>query len=268
MRVIRLILTLSAVLGLAGAAAAQVPESQWKGKKVAFLGDSITDAHHIGTTKNYWNFLSEMMGLEAWVYGINGQTWGDIPAQAQKLKAEKGDSVDAILIFAGTNDYNSGVPLGAWYLETNGVTLVAGPKNATLPRRVPALDPRTLRGRINLALDYLKTAFPRQQIIILTPIHRGFAHFGDTNVQPDETFANACGLHIDDYVRAIRETADVWAVPVIDLSSICGLYPLKGSYDNCFHDVKTDRLHPNAEGHRRLALALKYQLLAFPADFK
>ena len=31
--------------------------SQWQGKKVAFLGDSITDKIHIGTEKNYWQFL-------------------------------------------------------------------------------------------------------------------------------------------------------------------------------------------------------------------
>ena len=42
----------------------------WKGKKVAFLGDSITDKAHVGTTKNYWQYLSEMLGLELLDYGI------------------------------------------------------------------------------------------------------------------------------------------------------------------------------------------------------
>ena len=44
--------------------------NRWKGKKVAFLGDSITDKIHVGTTKNYWQYLSEMLGLEPFVYGI------------------------------------------------------------------------------------------------------------------------------------------------------------------------------------------------------
>ena len=35
-----------------------------------------------------------------------------------------------------------------------------------------------------------------------------------------------------------------------------------------FHDKDTDRLHPNAEGHRRMALTLMYQLLALPASFR
>ena len=44
--------------------------NRWKGKKVAFLGDSITDKIHVGTTKNYWQYLSEMLGLELLDYGI------------------------------------------------------------------------------------------------------------------------------------------------------------------------------------------------------
>lgn len=39
-----------------------------------------------------------MLGLEAWVYGINGDQWKGILAQAQKLKEERGDQVDAIII--------------------------------------------------------------------------------------------------------------------------------------------------------------------------
>ena len=42
--------------------ATEIGKSQWKGKKVAFLGDSITDKSHVGTTKNYWQYLEEMLG--------------------------------------------------------------------------------------------------------------------------------------------------------------------------------------------------------------
>ena len=92
----------------------EIPQQQWTGKKVAFLGDSITDREHIGTEKNYWQFLEEMLGIEALVYGINGHQWSDLPEQAEKLKEEEGDRVDAIIIFAGTNDYYADVTLGEW----------------------------------------------------------------------------------------------------------------------------------------------------------
>ena len=65
----------------------------------------------------------------------------------------------------------------------------------------------------------------------------------------------------------IREAGSVWAVPVIDLNSISGLYPVADSHVRYFSDGQTDRLHPNAAGHERMAKALAYQLLAFPACF-
>ena len=52
-----------------------------------------------------------------------------------------------------------------------------------------------------------------------------FADVLQTASQPEESFANPLGLYIDDYVRVIKEAGDVWAVPVIDLGSICGLSP-------------------------------------------
>lgn len=180
-----------------------VEKNQWKGKKVAFLGDSITDKQHVGTTKCYWEYLAELLGLEAFSYGINGNR----------------------------------------------------------------MDEGTFRGRINRLMDYLKTHFPTKQVIVLTPLHRGFAQFSAGNVQPEEAYPNRIGVYVDEYVQALKEAGNVWAVPVIDLNSISGLYPMNDAQTGYFHRADTDRLHPNAEGHRRMALALMYQLLAFPASF-
>jgi lysophospholipase L1-like esterase len=91
--------------------------------------------------------------------------------------------------------------------------------------------------------------------------------FSADNIQPPESFANACGLFIEDYIQAVRELADVWAVPVIDLASISGLYPMLDEHAKYFRNADTDRLHPNTEGHWRMAWAIAYQLLGYPADF-
>ena len=243
-------------------------QNQWKGKKVAYLGDSITDKIHVGTSKNYWQYLEEMLGIEPWVYGINGHQWSDLLGQAQKLKEEKGGEVDAIFIFAGTNDFYANVPLGEWYTETYQRVEVSGRIKRARKHRDIQMNGKTLRGRINQVLSYLKTNFPEQQIILLTPIHRAYACFGDNNIQPDESFANTLDLYIDDYVEAIKEAANVWAVPVIDLNSISGLFPTNDAHIRYFSNSETDRLHPNAEGHLRMAKAIMYQLLAYPSDFK
>ena len=61
--------------------------SLWRGRRVAFLGDSITDARHIGCTSNYWNFLERDMGIVPLVYGINGHQFKHLLGQAETLYA-------------------------------------------------------------------------------------------------------------------------------------------------------------------------------------
>jgi lysophospholipase L1-like esterase len=116
-------------------------------------------------------------------------------------------------------------------------------------------------------LKYLKETYPTKQIILLTPIHRGYATFGDNNIQPDESYPNGLGLYIDDYVSVLKEAANVWAVPVIDLNSVCGIMPNLDSNTVYINKEQTDRLHPNAAGHERMAKALMYQLLNYPSSF-
>jgi len=241
-------------------------DNQWRGKKVAFLGDSVTDAAHIGTTRNYWQYLADFLGLEPLVYGLNGWRWNGVKTQAEKLFAEHGDAADAIVVFMGTNDYNSGTPLGEWY-DVRDESVNSHGQIVTRPRRSFRMDESTLRGCINIGMKYLKEHFPRRQIILLTMLHRGFAEFGGTNVQPDESFPNDIGLYVEEYVKVVKEAGNVWSVPVIDLNALAGLNPNLDVHAGYFHDAATDRLHPSAAGHERIARTLMYQMLALPAGF-
>ena len=240
---------------------------QWNHKKVAFLGDSITDKIHVGTARNYWEYLADFCGIIPLVYGINGSQWNGLVPQAEKLLAEHGGDVDAVFVFMGTNDYMGSVPLGEWFTVREEETNHRG-EMKKLPRRYFTLDPGTFRGRINLGMKFLKTHFPKQQIILLTPIHRAFACFSETNVQPDESFSNLLGLHVEDYVACIREAGNVWSVPVIDLNADSGLFPVLDEFAQYFHLADTDRLHPNAEGHRRIAEVIRYRIQMYPATFR
>ena len=242
------------------------PDSQWLGKRVAFLGDSMTDLHRVGTTCVYWEYLSELLGIKPLVYGINGDQWNGIYKQAMKLHEEKGTDVDAILIFAGTNDYNQGIPIGEFFSETTKQVNVNG-NLVTRKYRTPVLNDSTFCGRMNKVMTYLKNNFPKQQIIIMTPIHRGYAKFGGNNVQPDENYCNGQGLYFGAYIDALKKAASYWAVPLIDLYSLSGLFPLADAQGQYFHDRETDKLHPNAAGDYRLAKTIQYQLLALPSSF-
>ena len=216
--------------------------NDWRGKRVAFLGDSITDAQHVGCTSNYWNYLERDLGLVPLVYGISGHRWKQIYDQGVKLFSEHPQGVDAIMIFAGTNDYNANDPLGEW-----------------------VADETTFRGRITRAMDYLRANYPTVPVWLLTPIHRGYATFGASNVQPDESYANTLGLWVDSYVGVLKEAAAKWRVNLIDLNAESGLYPLASSHTRFFHNAATDMLHPNDVGHARMAAAIASRLVVHDA---
>lgn len=242
----------------------------WAGKKVAYLGDSVTDPRNSGSNNKYWNLLDEWLGITPYVYAVSGRQWNDIPRQADKLRSEHGNDFDAIIIFMGTNDYNNAVPLGRWYDEV-AATVEYGhgyvKRPETRMRRIPVMDTNTLRGRMNIAMDSLKRTFPDKQIVLLTPIHRAGFYANDKNWQVTEDYANRCGEYLDAYVDAVKECGQVWAVPVIDLSALCGLYPMLDAHAKYFAKPDKDRLHPNNQGHRRMAATLMYQLLTIPCSF-
>lgn len=250
----------------------------WQGATVAFFGDSITDPgsvpdKHDWTGRgdaHYWGYLQEWLGVKPLVYGVSGRKWDDVGNQAEQLVNEHGNNFDAITIFLGTNDFIGDVPLGEWYertLKTTKAAMGYPAKEYTWLSQTPSMDNGTLRGRINIAVSTLKRMFPDKQIVILTPIHRAYATFGAENIQPDESFPNRIGVYFIEYVNVIKEAANVWGIPVIDLNSLCGINPMVEGQVMYFSDSETDRLHPNAKGHERIARTLMYQLLALPCAF-
>lgn len=243
----------------------------WQGKRVGYLGDSITDPNCYGDKiKKYWDFLQEWLGITPYVYGISGRQWNDVPRQAEQLKKEHGGEVDAIVILMGTNDFNDGVPIGEWFTETEEQVMAARgqtQKLETRKKRTPIMDGSTYKGRINIGINRLKQLFPDKQIVLLTPLHRSLANFGETNVQPDENYQNSCGEYVDAYVQAVKEAGNVWGVPVIDFNAVTGLNPMVEEQLIYFYDAGYDRLHPNTKGQIRMARTLMYQLFALPATF-
>lgn len=242
----------------------------WQDKKVAYFGDSVTDPNNNGSKLKYWNFLNDWLGITPYVYAVSGREWNDIPRQTAQLKREHGDDVDAILIFIGTNDYNNAVAPGEWFVEkTETVEYGLGyeKRPERRKRRTADMNPDTYRGRINIALDSLKRTYPTKQIVLLTPIHRSGFYPNNHNWQVPEDYANRGGEYLDPYVDAVIEAGNIWAVPVIDLNSLCGLYPLHDEHGQYFYNADTDRLHPNDAGHQRIARTLYYQLLALPCTF-
>ena len=241
----------------------------WQGRRVAYFGDSITDPNNRAASQKYWWYLREWLNGTAYVYGKSGRQWDDIPRQADLLQKEHGDSIDAIVILMGTNDYNNGVPVGKWYDEKDDSVMYGHGKLKRMTarkRQILSMDNTTYRGRINIAMEKVKRMYPTKQIVVLTPLHRQNFHANDKNWQCSEDYTNSCGEYLQAYVDATKEIGNVWAVPVIDLNALCGLYPMLDEYAQYFNKADTDRLHPNNKGHERMAKALYYQLLTIPAN--
>jgi len=72
--------------------------------------------------------------------------------------------------------------------------------------------------------------------------------------------------YFGEYVKAVKEAGIVWAVPVIDLNSVSGLFPLYDAGAQLYNKMDIDRLHPNDLGHERMAKTIMYQLSALPCD--
>jgi len=276
MRIKSIVLTVGVALALVSPAVAEEklgafgePPRGWEGLRVGVLGDSITDKGQTRAQNNvYWQYLSAWLKWDVRVYGRSGNTWRDIPKQTDRMIGEMGDDVDTVLIFVGTNDYAHGDPLGDWY-ETEKSSVSWYGKDQALEHRRLSFATNTVRGRINLALSKIKRRYPRSQVVVLTPIHRAFFQCSPTNIQPAEDWPNTLGLHLEEYVACVREGAAIWSCPVIDLYAESGLTPLLGDeYAAYYRNREKDLLHPNSEGHRRLADLVYCRLRALPATFR
>ena len=252
-------------------------ESQWNGRKVAFLGDSITDKRQITDSLNdiYWHQLEQILGIRPYVYGTSGSQWTEVIPQAERMEKELGQDVDAIFVFMGTNDYNASFPIGEWYTISKKIVQISGPATTPRAHREFYYGEDTFRGRINKGLFYLKSHYPTKQIILLTPLHREEFRANPKNEAPGEECSNAIGIFLDEYVNTVKEAGNVWSVPVIDLYSLSGLMPKVNEMRPYFRKTVKGRdpeefwdyLHPGTEGHLRMAYTIAYQLLALPATF-
>ena len=236
----------------------------WAGKRVAFLGDSMTDPTNASSHSKYWHYLDSLTGIRPEVFARSGFRWDGIYRKAQELsQAIPADSLDAIFIWASTNDFNGAVPPGSLFTETVDSVSVGGTMTARRHRLLSMAD-STVCGNINRTLSFLKSVYPSQLIVVMTPIHRGYARFTERNEQLSEEWANGIGLYLDLYVLLIRRAAELWSVPVIDLFAESGIVPALDSNIPYIHNPDSDRLHLSDEGNYRIARIIQSRLSAFP----
>ena len=226
---------------------AQVRESHWKGKRVGFLGDSITQ------NAEYVNSYASLTGCTALNYGVSAthlarKNSSDNDAfERRYIRIPK--NIDMLVVFGGTNDFGhtTTADFGAFTdgPQTNRFTFYAG-----LHRLFKGLQER----------------FPKIPVVIMLPIHHGTEidvpeYVINSNKSFTEGTNPTTGKTFREYVNAIREVAAYYSFIVLDAYSYSGLSPMTeiGSENRVFF---RDGLHLNAAGGERLARWMYPQLEA------
>ena len=210
--------------------------------KINFLGDSITQG--VGASSEhtvYHAVLKKEVGLaEARNYGISGTRFAlqkgtparpkndyvDVNSFCERFE-QMDDDADVVVVFGGTNDYGHGdAGIGNFSDRT----------------------PETFYGACHYLFSGLIKKYIGKPIVIMTPLHR----IGETEI-PEAKEPGDFGT-LKDYVNVIREVAEYYSLPVLDLFATSGLQPeIKEIQENYI----PDGLHPNDNGNAVISQKLK-----------
>ena len=209
-----------------------------KGKKINFLGDSITEGACLDDWNNvYWMRLGRETGAIVRGYGIGGTRIA--PRLNPERPGEEGfgqyfgsrvagmdPDADIVVVWGGTNDFGHGdVPLG------------------TIDDR----DNTTFYGALHCLYRDLWEKYPTATIVVMTPLHRIGEHdtlneHGNPAIAPFKVIRDT-----------IIEVAAYYSFPVVDLYATSNLNPELPIIKETF---MPDGLHPNDAGHERICSRL------------
>ncbi len=209
-----------------------------KGKKIAFLGDSITEGAGTSSEENvFWRVLERRTGAQCYGYGIGGSRIAPqrTPSPKPRFDMYFGSRVeemipdaDVVVVFGGTNDFGHG--------------------DAAFGRMEDRTED-TFYGALHLLMQKLIDRYPKGQLVVMTPLHRLNESVYDYN-----EWGVRLAATLEDYVNAIIEVAGCYAVPVLDLFRCSGIQPKIPALRERY---MPDGLHPSDAGNERIAEKLE-----------
>jgi len=224
-------------------------ESHWKGKKISFFGDSITQYGE------YVNSYAKLTGCTADNQGISAthlaaRNNSDTNA-FEKRYSKLSLTSKMVVVFGGTNDFGhtNTVEFGAF---TDGPKVGKYTFYAGLHRLFKGLYDR-----------FMKRGTP---VVVMLPLHHGTEiDVPEFIINTDKSFTEGTnpttGKTFREYVDAIREVAAYYSLIVLDAYSYSGLSPMTEiGADN--RKYFKDGLHLNEAGGERLARWMYPQLEA------
>lgn len=219
-----------------------------EGITINFLGDSITFGALLDNPEEevFHAVMKKETGIkEIRNYGIPGTKFALQTATEEKPLDDyvdknsfcerfdkMDDDADLVVVFGGTNDYGY------------GTALLGGFSDRT---------PETFYGACHYLFSGLVKKYLGKPIVVMTPLHRK----GET-LNSGTSKSQGVGT-LKEYVNIIREVAEYYSLPVLDLFAKSGLQP---EIDEVNEKYFYDGLHPNKEGHKILAQKVKSYLEA------
>lgn len=214
-------------------------KSCFKGKKAIFLGDSITFGVGTSCPENiYHQYLARSLELGETVnYGISGsriahqepdQNGGAFSVRYETMD----DDADFVFVFGGVNDFGHGI---AHFGDFSDRTI------------------NTFYGACHVLFGGLAKKYVGKTVVVMTPLH--YAREAD----PANSRNVTTRKQLIDYVEAIREVAQYYALPVLDLYKMSGIVPYIEENRALY---MPDGLHPNDNGNKLIAQRLEGFLLS------
>lgn len=236
-------------------------ETGLAGKRVAFIGDSITyGTAGGGVTANnvYHKVFADLMGCTNVNLGDNGSTIASGTGRSTFVsRATQANlaNVDMVVIFGGTNDFTYDTKaIGPLFVEE----AITPKEHIGNKRLVAPSDTETFAGALHNLITTVRSIIGEKPIVLMTPLNRG--RYTDntyatteTSVRPSTRDCNPNGDYLMDFVNAIKEIGRFYAIPVFDIGGILNIDPTDCSSAS---EYTGDLLHPNYKGHARIGKLL------------
>lgn len=208
----------------------------WKNKKVTCLGDSITqgDSGEGGLIPSYVPRMQKWLQTMPANAGLCGSKITEVEGDETASFIDRMGSIrdqDVITIFGGINDFQWNAPLGKMTDSAD--------------------NPTTFYGALKDIVITLSRNNPKAKLMFITPMKttKFQYHTFDDN---GALMKNTNGNTQLDFVNAIKQVADYYSIPVLDMYSCSNYSPYL--QNQVGHDNFTaDGLHPTAHGYERIA---------------
>lgn len=197
------------------------------GKKIAIIGDSISDKANTTAATRYYDVVDAELGTVSTEYAMSGCGYkrkynnGDtFYEQAAKIDTD----TDLVLIFGSFNDHN--------VYDTEGLGEVTDKTTDTV------------LGCVYTTLQTIFTRAPKAAVGVILPTP--WAQY-----PPYEKNTRQYA-----YINGIREIAGMYGVPVLDLYTGSNMRPWDATFRANYYTengVQDSGTHPSSEGHKRFA---------------